>query len=77
MNALLLIPLAFFAIIFIVTLIEFLTGAEREGLKFFIFIFIFLLLISFLFTLKASEETLIEKFAKLIADLLQNFREIR
>lgn len=62
-----------FAILFFVTLIEFLTGAEKEGIKFFIFLFIFLLLISFLFTFKASEETLIEKFVQLFASLLNNF----
>lgn len=35
------------AIVFLVSLIEYLTGAEREGLKFFIFVIAAFLIISF------------------------------
>jgi len=38
-------------IVFFVTLIEYLTGAEREGLKFFIFLIIIFLIISFIISL--------------------------
>ena len=62
-----------FFVLFFVTLIEYFTGAEREGIKFFIFFFIFLLIVSFLATIKGSQETLLEKFAKLIAGLIDNF----
>lgn len=38
-------------IVFFVTLIEYLTGAEREGLKFFILLIIVFLIISFIISL--------------------------
>ncbi|MBZ9569392.1 hypothetical protein KJA16_00535 [Patescibacteria group bacterium] len=36
------------AIVFLVSLIEYLTGAEREGLKFFIFVIVAFLIFSFI-----------------------------
>lgn len=61
-----------FAILFFVTLIEYLTGAEREGIKFFVFLFIFVLVISLFFSLKSSE-ILIQRFSQVFASLLNNF----
>ena len=40
-----------FGIVFFVTLIEYLTGAEHEGLKFFIFLIIVFIIISFIISL--------------------------
>lgn len=76
MDSLFLIPLTFFLITFLVTLIEFLTGAERQGLKFFIFFFIFLLIISLFFSLK-SAQVIVQKFTEAFASLLRNFKEIK
>jgi len=61
-----------FFVLFFVTLIEFLTGAERQGIKFFVFFFVFLLIISVLFSLK-SPEILIQKINQVFASLLNNF----
>lgn len=70
MDTLTVIPLAFFAIIFIVTLIEFLTGVERSGLSFFILGFVFLLIISYFLASKSSEG-IVQKFAEAFAGLLK------
>ena len=59
------------AIIFFVTIIEYLTGAEREGIKFFFLFFIFVLVISLFFSLKSSE-TIVQKFSQVFASLLNN-----
>lgn len=48
MNTLYTASLVIFTIVFLVTLIEYLTGAEREGLKFCIFIIVAFLVLSFI-----------------------------
>ena len=69
MSYLFFIPIFLFSILFFVTLIEYLTGAEREGLKFFIFSAIFLLLISFVFSLEFSKK-LTQKLVEMLAGVV-------
>jgi len=59
-------------ILFFVTLIEFLTGSETQGMKFFLFLFIFLAVASVLFPLILSKE-LIQNITKVFASLLNSF----
>jgi len=67
------IPIFLFFILFFVTLIEYLTGAEREGLKFFIFLIIFILLVSFIFSLRSSQH-LVQKFVEMFAGVVSAFK---
>jgi len=73
MNYLTFIPIFLFFILFFVTLLEYLTGAEREGIKFFLFLFIFLLLISLFFPLKFFQ-FLSQKISDLIAGVVSAFK---
>ena len=67
------IPIFLFFILFFVTLIEYLTGAEREGLKFFIFLIIFIPLVSFIFSLRSSQH-LVQKFVEMFAGVVSAFK---
>ena len=73
MNYLTFIPIFLFFILFFVTLIEYLTGVEKEGIKFFLFLFIFLLLISLFFPLKFFHY-LAQKISDLIAGVVSAFK---
>jgi hypothetical protein len=73
MNYLTFIPVFLFFILFFVTLIEYLTGAEKEGLKFFIFFIIFILLVSFFFSLEFSKN-LAQKFVEMLAGVVSAFK---
>jgi len=73
MDYLSLIPISLFFILFFVTLLEYLTGAEREGLKFFIFLAIFILLVSFIFSLEFSKN-LTQKFVEMLAGVVSAFK---
>ena len=66
MDYLFLILIFLFSILFFVTLIEYLTGAEKEGLKFFIFSAIFLLLVFSIFSLESSKN-LTQKLVEMLA----------
>lgn len=73
MNYLTFIPIFLFFILFFVTLIEYLTGAEKEGLKFFFFFIILILLISFLSSLEFSKN-LAQKFVEMLAGVVSAFK---
>ena len=69
MDYLFLILIFLFSILFFVTLIEYLTGAEKEGLKFFIFSAIFLLLVFPIFSLEFSKK-LTQKLVEMLAGVV-------
>jgi len=73
MNYLTFIPIFLFFILFFVTLIEYLTGAEKEGLKIFFFFIILILLISFLSSLEFSKN-LAQKFVEMLAGVVSAFK---
>jgi len=73
MNYLTFIPIFLFFILFFVTLIEYLTGAEKEGLKFFFFFIILILLISFFFSLEFSKN-LAQKLLEMLAGVASAFK---
>ena len=73
MDYLSLIPISLFFILFFVTLLEYLTGAEKECLKFFIFLIIFILLVSFIFSLEFSKN-LAKKFVEMLAGVVSAFK---